>query len=691
MKLLDGPSVFKLYDTYGFPPDLTQLIAQEQGVAADLKGFEKLQASHRNKESFARAKKSPATLDFWVKGLGGEYATTQFVGHNTLELEASEALTQSSEALPQGLDVFKNFKQKLQPCALAKRAQDFTNSIFKNIKPLGQGTRSSQVHTPQHNTTSTSTNCVLGVLRIISQDNKKINSKQSFIHEQSVEEYSLSEGQTGHVIVGPQTCFYAESGGQVGDTGELIGLDKGLKLGNPHGNSKGEAGLCLPPVGHSYQNCRAKVVDCKKHGDFHVLEVKIIKGTLLKGQAVTQRVDAGRRLATAKNHSATHLMHAALRKVLGDHITQAGSLVAPDRLRFDFTHSKPVTPNELRQVEQYVNEQIAANHPVTTQTLDYKTATAPASEGGAGALALFGEKYGDTVRVLTMGGPSYTPHTSTPPQPSDAHAATGNNNTVSDAHAADGNNTTHNRNTSSTKPNFSVELCGGTHVSSTGIIGAFVLISETGIGSGVRRVEALTGAPALAFLQHHRFENEQLRSKMGLPAVTLAAVERHSAKGSPHPPEKLAPTKQAHPSVAATVQQYEKLKSKLAQLDEQHTQSLVQWKTASLTPAACHKFQYNNIGCVFVRTDIQAPKVLQLMAEKLGPTQLSRLNLHEVQAVVVAGQGDKKYPVVVRSLVEACSAREVLKFVCQNLGGKGGGRDQLAQGILNSLDTSKFK
>jgi alanyl-tRNA synthetase len=222
-----------------------------------------------------------------------------------------------------------------------------------------------------------------------------------------------------------QTPFYAEAGGQVGDTGIVF--------------SAGGAELAVRDT-------------IKKAGDLHVHIGAVTHGTLKVGDAVELRVDGERRRLLRANHSVTHLLHQALRQRLGEHVTQKGSLVAPDRLRFDFSHPRPLTIDDVWAIEADVNEQIRANSAVQTRLLSPEHAVAE------GALALFGEKYGEEVRVVAMGG---EPEKSRP---------------------------------------FSVELCGGTHVTRTGDIGLFKIIDETAIASGVRRIEALTGAAAGTFI-----------------------------------------------------------------------------------------------------------------------------------------------------------------------------------------------
>lgn len=230
------------------------------------------------------------------------------------------------------------------------------------------------------------------------------------------------------ILVLERTPFYAESGGQVGDTGLL-----------------------------TWSGGRFKVTDTQKEGSNHLHIGTVIEGELFPGLEVDARIDHARRERTKKNHSATHLMHAALRNVLGEHVTQKGSLVDPDKLRFDFSHFESVTPEQLREIERQVNEQILGNTPVETEITDMEQAQAK------GAMALFGEKYGDTVRVLSMGSDAY-----------------------------------------------SVELCGGTHVARTGDIGLFRITSESGISSGVRRIEAVTGFGALEWVE----ETEQTCGKL---------------------------------------------------------------------------------------------------------------------------------------------------------------------------------
>src|SRR5690606_8226570 len=317
---IPGKVVFTLYDTYGFPVDLTADIARERGLTIDQEGYEVAMAEQRARARAAGSFK----VDYSAAGL---------------ELPASEFLGYSS---------------------LAEQGK------------------------------------VLALLK----DGKKVER--------------LVEGEDGVVLL-DRTPFYAESGGQAGDCGYL-------ELGTN----------------------RLEVRDCQKQGASHLHLVRVLQGAVSVGDQLAAKVDTNVRQATALNHSATHLMHAALRKVLGEHVTQKGSLVDSERLRFDFSHFEAVTAEQLKAIETLVNDQIRANSAVATELCDMEAAKAK------GAMALFGEKYGDTVRVLTMG----------------------------DA--------------------FSVELCGGTHVTRTGDIGLFRITSEAGVAAGIRRIEAITGAKALA-------------------------------------------------------------------------------------------------------------------------------------------------------------------------------------------------
>jgi len=350
-RMLPGETAFTLYDTYGFPLDLTADVCRERGLTVDQAGFDAAMDKQRER---ARA----ASTFRMGEGLQYRGAKTVFDGYRTL----------------------------VEQCRIV--------ALYRDGSPVE----------------------------------------------------SLATGQGG-VVVLDRTPFYAESGGQVGDRGELSSEGACLTLFSVHDTQK-----IQPEVyGH--------------HG-----EVKT--GELRLGDTVTARVDATARARAAWNHSATHLMHAALRRVLGEHVVQKGSLVDPERTRFDFSHPQPLTDQEIRTVEALVNQAIRANYPVEARLMPYDDAIK------AGAMALFGEKYGDEVRVIGMG-------------------------------------------------DFSTELCGGTHVNRTGDIGFFKIVSQSGVAAGIRRVEAVTAEGALAYT--HEIEgrlNEAARA-LKAPAVDVAAKLQH--------------------------------------------------------------------------------------------------------------------------------------------------------------------
>jgi alanyl-tRNA synthetase len=357
-KTIDGDTVFKLYDTYGFPVDLTGDIARERGLAIDLAGFEAAMEAQRRRSQEASK-------------FGAEQRT---------------ATTLDARTLFQG---------------------------YERLKASGR---------------------VVALLK----DGAAVEA--------------LRAGEPGEVVL-DRTPFYAESGGQVGDTGELTA------------------------VGTLFV-----VADTQKRGSAHAHLGTLKSGTIRLGEELEAQVDGARRQATALNHSATHLLHAALRRVLGTHVQQKGSLVAPDRLRFDFAHSQPVSAQELTEIERLVNAQIRANAASETRVMDYEGAVA------AGAIALFGEKYDRDVRVLRMG-------------------------------------------------DFSMELCGGTHVQRAGEIGLFKIVGESGVASGVRRIEALSGEGALEYVEQNdallkdlaglvRGSREELRDKVREQLERARQLER---------------------------------------------------------------------------------------------------------------------------------------------------------------------
>ncbi|MCP5327722.1 MAG: alanine--tRNA ligase [Sinobacteraceae bacterium] len=349
-RVIDGETVFKLYDTYGFPVDLTADVARERGLGIDQAGFEAAMAAQRER---ARA----------ASRFGVDQRAVQ-------------------------LDVHSRFDGYGQ-----------TQGEGRVIALLADGQRVA----------------------------------------------ALQPGERGEIVL-DRTPFYAESGGQVGDVGELSA-----------------DGACFV------------VEDTQKRGigaaHAHIGRVAETSTPIREGQVLQARVDARRRGATAANHSATHLLHAALRAVLGTHVQQKGSLVSPERLRFDFAHFQAVTPEELRRIEHLVNEQVRVNALAETREMDYDTAVA------SGAMALFGEKYDATVRVLRLG-------------------------------------------------DFSTELCGGTHVARAGDIGFFKIVSEGGVAAGVRRIEAVTGQGALEFAEASEYALREITAVVRGTREDVAAKVR---------------------------------------------------------------------------------------------------------------------------------------------------------------------
>lgn len=331
-KQLPGLAVFRLYDTYGFPVDLTADMAREQGLSVDIAGFEKEMQRQRSQSKLANRFASAPSLSLTEKN------ATEFIGYKALKQAAVPIL-----------DLFDG--------------------------------------------------------------------------KQSIQE--LSENEEGFVIL-TKTPFYAEGGGQVGDTGYLVNTTS-----------------------------RFLVTETFKEGTSILHKGKLIKGHLQKGDKLKAEVDAEKRRAITLNHSATHLLHAALREVLGEHVTQKGSLVEPERLRFDFSHTHPLSIEQLKLIEDRVNQQVRANLSVVTEEMSTEDAK------NTGALAMFGEKYADKVRVLTMGS-------------------------------------------------FSKELCGGTHVSRTGNIGLFKISAEIGISAGIRRIQAVTGQYAIDWIAALEEQTNQL-------------------------------------------------------------------------------------------------------------------------------------------------------------------------------------
>ncbi len=465
--VVPGDVVFKLYDTYGFPMDLTADIARERELTIDEAGFEREMDAQRERARSASA----FGMDY--NSLVKVDTATDFLGY-----EATE----------------------------------------------GQG-------------------------KIIAL----------YKDGQSVDQ--LGEGEEG-VVVLDRTPFYAESGGQVGDSGYL------------------QAGAA-----------RFDVRDTTKTGGAFLHHGVVASGALVIGSPVEAKVDAQVQHATSLNHSATHLLHEALRQVLGDHVQQKGSLVDSQRLRFDFSHFEAVKPEQIKALEDIVNREVRKNTPVETEITDIETAKRK------GAMALFGEKYGDTVRVLSMGG------------------------------------------------DFSVELCGGIHAKRTGDISLFKIISEGGVASGVRRIEAVTGEAALAYLNA---AEEQVKE-----AAQLVKGNRDNLIDK----------------LSAVLERNRQLEKQLEQL---------QAKAASaagddLSNAAV---EVKGAKVLAARLDGQDGKALLALVDqlknKLGHAVILLGSEHEGKVVLVAG--------VTKDLSSQLKAGDLMKQAAATVGGKGGGRPDMAQG-----------
>jgi len=465
-KILKGEDVFRLYDTYGFPVDLTADIAREKELEVDMEGFNAAMAEQRKR---ARA---ASKFDVGMTINTDDNLVTSFTGYERLE----------------------------------------------------------------QNTTVTA----------LYQDGRNVQT--------------LKRGEVGGVIL-LETPFYAQSGGQVGDRGELYASDVFFE-----------------------------VEDTKKQGQSHIHLGVLRIGELHVGDVLHASVDATRRERIVRNHSATHLLHAALRKVLGDHVVQKGSLVADDRLRFDFSHGEPLTRDELLTIEQLINEQILANEDTQIHVMPLEQAKE------SGAMSLFGEKYDDNVRVLSVGG------------------------------------------------EFSKELCGGTHVRRAGDIGLFKIISETGIAAGVRRIEAVTGMGALAWVENVEAKMQHVSD---LLKTDIESVDSR---------------------LSMQVEKIRKLEKELEQLKGKLASSA----GSNMADGAEVIDGINVIAKVLEGGD---PKTLRdtvdQLKNKLGTAVLVLATVNDDKVSLVAG--------VTKDSTDKIKAGDLVNFVAQQIGGKGGGRPDMAQ------------
>ena len=463
---IKGEDVFRLYDTYGFPVDLTADIARERNMKVDMNGFNKAMAGQRQR---ARA---TSKFDVGVNVNTDNNLVSAFTGYERLE-------------------------QKTTVIALYQDG--------RNVK-------------------------------------------------------SLNEGEVGGVIL-LETPFYAQSGGQVGDKGELFAGDVFFE-----------------------------VEDTKKQGQSHIHLGVLRAGSLKVGDVVRASVDQKRRADIMRNHSATHLLHAALRKIFGEHVVQKGSLVESERLRFDFSHNEPLTHEQLKEIERLVNSKILNNDETQIHIMSLEKAKS------SGAISLFGEKYEDTVRVLNIAG------------------------------------------------EFSCELCGGTHVERSGDIGAFKIISESGIASGVRRIEAITGMGALVWI-------ENMENKLQHMAELLKSdVETVDSR------------------LNLQLKKTRKLEKELSQLRGKLTSN-------AGTDLLDEAIVIDGISVIAKSLDGADPKNLRdtvdQLKNKLGTAALILANVDESKVNLVAGVTD--------DTICRIKAGDLVNFVAEQVGGRGGGRPDMAQ------------
>ncbi|MGZ8220356.1 MAG: alanine--tRNA ligase [Methylobacter sp.] len=464
--VIPGDTVFQLYDTYGFPVDLTADFARENNLTVDHAGFEMAMSAQRDRARLGSSFGVDYEQDIKLDG------QTEFTGYDYLD------------------------------------DQVHIIGLYKKGQPVD----------------------------------------------------SLLDGEEGIVVL-DKTPFYAESGGQVGDCGKI------------------EADGAV-----------FKVTDTQKQGgNLFLHKGKLISGTLTTGQLCDARVSAADRKATELNHTATHLLHSALRQILGDHVTQKGSLVNSERLRFDFSHFEPVTAYEISTIERLVNEQIRLNNPVSAQLMAKEEAVK------AGAMALFGEKYGDEVRVLKIG-------------------------------------------------NFSTELCGGTHVQRSGDIGCFKIISETGVAAGIRRIEAVTGAACIDWIAS--------RDKA---LASIASLLKSS-------PEK-------------AVEKVEQLIEKNRLLEKQLERLNAKLATSAGGELSAQAVEVNGIKVLAAKLNDVDPKSMRDMVDQLK----NKLGSSAIVLAVVEGSKVSLIAGVSKDQMERIKAGDLVNFVATKVGGKGGGRPDMAQ------------
>ncbi|MDE0763853.1 MAG: alanine--tRNA ligase [Cellvibrionales bacterium] len=469
---LPGELIFQLYDTYGFPTDLTNDIARERGLAMDMDGYQQCMQQQRDRARAASQFGSDDIASIRVEG------RTDFIGYQVLagdgEVLALYTAGNAIERVEEGCEI---------------------------------------------------------------------------------------------IVVLDQSPFYAESGGQVGDRGRLTA-----------------------------ENAEIEVYNCKKAGDHHLHFARVISGHLAVGERVAASVDATSRAATCSNHSATHLLHAALQEVLGEHVHQRGSLVDSQRLRFDFSHAESVTSDQLRAVERSMNAYIFANTVVETDEMAMEQAQ------DLGAMALFGEKYGDVVRVVRIGG------------------------------------------------EYSLELCGGTHVQRTGEIGTVRILAESSVASGVRRVEAVSGDRALAYAHRAEVILEDAAGALRASRDTVGERVRSLVDEN----------KRLHRDIQA-------LQTKLAD--------------ASGSDLMANLREINGVSVLVSLIEGANAKALRGVADQV------RSKIERGVFVLAAIEGDRAALVagVTRNLTETIKAGDLFKHIADQTDGKGGGRPDMAQGSVGDV------
>jgi len=515
-KIVSGKTVFQLYDTYGFPVDLTALIAKEAGYEIDEQGFQTFMDNAKAKAKAAAKTQTISSEDRhfteWSQSVANTNTTTDFLGYDQLE---------------------------------------------SSVQVLG-----------------------------LSDGEKAVESLKG----------------NGWLITN-KTPFYAKGGGQVGDKGSFWKVEDDSKESSPNSSN--------PSSQISQQNPTGEPLGLVKNtiqlNGVYIHAIEVLGDELKNKDNLFFAVDSLTRQETANNHSATHLLHAALKEVLGDHVKQAGSLVNPKKLRFDFTHNQPVSANELFQIETLVNQQVALDLETKVESKEYEQAVAE------GAVAMFGEKYEDEVRVISLG-------------------------------------------------NFSKELCGGTHVERTSQIRLFKIFSETGVSSGVRRIEAITGRSAFVYLNGLAEENKVLRQKLNVPLPNnfLEGLDSELVK-----------------KVDQVIEKQSAMKKNLAKAQSSKISA------KELIARAEEKIIKGEKGYVlFEKVPVSDRKVLSDLVDQIRHGQENTVG------ILIGDSESESKPLVVgvSKSLSGIHAGQLTKEICSIMDGKGGGRPDFSQGSVKKMD-----